>query len=61
MKSKADFVDAMDVIRGHKIENQIIVIDGDKNYKNISSQEEKDAFLEGTLKACGDHKWNFNT
>lgn len=64
MKSKADFVDAMDVIRGRKIENQIenqiIVIDGDENYKNISSQEEKDAFLSGVLKACDNYKWNFD-
>ena len=60
MKSKADFVDAMDVIRGRKIENQIIVIDGDENYKNISSQEEKDAFLSGVLKACNNYKWNFD-
>ncbi len=64
MKRKADFVDAIDVIRGQKteneIDNQIIVTGGDENYKNISSQEEKNAFLSGVLKACDNYKWSFD-
>ena len=58
MKNKSDFIDAINVVRGHKIENQ--VIDSNENYKNISDPRDKDAFLSGVLKACNNHKWNFN-
>ena len=57
MKSKSDFVDAINVIRSQREEQ---IIGGDENYKSISDAKEKDAFLSGVLKACGNHKWNFD-